>query len=82
MALAKGVNSQLICDLCCIHGVRKILLVSEAEEHGIAQLVFVEHAVELITSFPNAITIVAIHDEDNTLSVLEVMPPERTNLWE
>ncbi len=80
MTLAKGVKSELICDLCCIHGIGKILFVGEAQEHGVAELVLVEHAVKLITGLTDTIAIIAIHDEDQTLGVLEVMPPERTNL--
>ena len=39
MALAQGVQTKLICDLCCIHGIWKILLVSKHKQHGIAQLI-------------------------------------------
>ena len=40
----------------------------------------VEHAVELVPSLRDAIAIVAIHHEDQTLRVLEVVPPERADL--
>ena len=42
----------------------------------------VEHAVELVPSLRDAVTIVAIHHEDQTLGVLEVVPPQRADLEE
>jgi hypothetical protein len=42
----------------------------------------VEHAVELVPSLRDAVAIVAIHHEDQTLRVLEVVPPEGANLGE
>ena len=59
---------------------RKILLVGEDQEESISELVLVEHALQLLTSLDNTVTIVAVDDEDDTLSVLEVMSPERTDL--
>jgi hypothetical protein len=59
---------------------RKILLVGEDQEESISQLVLVEHALQLLTSLDNTVTIVAVDDEDDTLGVLEVMSPERTDL--
>jgi len=50
------------------------------QEYRIAQLVFVQHAVKLIARLGHAVAIVAIHDKDQTLSVLEVVTPERSNL--
>lgn len=58
----------------------QILLVSEDKEEGIPQLVLVQHPLELLASLNNTVAIVAVDDEDDTLGVLEVMPPERTNL--
>ena len=80
MALTEGVKSKLVCDFCCVHGVRKILFVSENKEDSIAELVFIEHAVQFIAGFTDTIAIITIHDKDQTLSVLEVMSPKRTNL--
>ena len=39
MALAEGVQSQLVCDLSCVHGIGKILLVGEHQQHGVTQLI-------------------------------------------
>jgi hypothetical protein len=59
---------------------RQILLVSEDQEESVPQLVLVQHALELLTRLNNTVTIVAVDDEDDTLGVLEVMPPQRTDL--
>ena len=58
----------------------QILLVGEDEEKSVPQLVLVQHALELLTRFNNTVAIVAVDDEDDTLGVLEVMPPQRTDL--
>ena len=58
----------------------QILLVGENQEHGVPQLVLVQHSLKLLACLNNTIAIVAVDDEDDTLSVLEVMPPERTDL--
>ena len=39
MALAKGVQTQLVCDLGCVHGVGQVLLVCKHQQHRVAQLV-------------------------------------------
>jgi len=78
--LAQGVEAQLISDLCCIHGVGQILLVGKHQQDCVTQLVFVDHAVQLITSLTDTVAIVTVHHEDQALGVLEVMPPEGANL--
>lgn len=59
---------------------RQILLVGKDQEGSIAKLVLVQHALELLASLNNTIAIVAVDNEDDTLGVLEVMPPQRTDL--
>lgn len=59
---------------------RKILLVGENQQAGVAQLVLVQHALELLTGLNNTVAIVAVDDKDDTLGVLEVVPPQRTDL--
>jgi len=46
----------------------------------LAQLVLVQHAVQLVARLANAVTIVRVDDEDDTLRVLVVMAPERPDL--
>jgi hypothetical protein len=59
---------------------RQILLVGENQEKGVPQLVLVQHTLQLLASLGNTVTIVAVDDEDDTLSVLEVMSPQGTDL--
>jgi hypothetical protein len=56
------------------------LLVGENEEKSIPKLVLVEHALQLFPSLNNSVTIVAVNDEDDTLGILEVMSPQRSDL--
>jgi hypothetical protein len=58
----------------------KILLVGEDKEDSITELVLVKHALELLSGLNNTVAIVGVNDEDDTLSVLEVMSPQRTDL--
>ena len=73
-------QAKLVGDLGCVHGVGQILLVGEDEEESVTELVLVEHALELLTGLDNTVAIVGVDDENDTLGVLEVMPPERTDL--
>lgn len=58
----------------------KILLVGKDQEDGIPELILVEHALKLLTSLNDTVTIVGVDNEDDTLGVLEVVPPQRTDL--
>jgi len=78
--LSQAVQTQLICDLCGVHGIWQILLVGEYQKNGISELILVQHTLQLLTSLDNTVTIVTIDNEDDTLSVLEVMSPQRTDL--
>ena len=80
MALAKRMETQFVGDLSCRHGVGEILLVGKHKQHSVAELILVEHAVEFISSLGDTIAIVAIHHEDQTLGVLEIVAPKRTDL--
>lgn len=59
---------------------RQILLVGENKEESIAEFIFVQHALQLFPGLDDTVTIVAVDHEDNTLGVLEVVSPERTDL--
>ena len=63
-----------------IHGVGQILLVGEAQQHRVAQLVLVQHAMQLVARLADAVAIVTVHHEDQTLRVLEVVPPQGADL--
>lgn len=58
----------------------QILLVGKDQKDSIAELILVEHALKLFASLNNTVAIVAVDDEDDTLGVLEVVPPQRTDL--
>jgi len=80
LAVGDGVQAELVGDLAHAHGVRQILLVGEHEKGGVAELVLTKHLLELFCGLADAITIVAVHHEDETLCVLEVVTPQRTDL--
>ena len=56
------------------------MFVGKDQQESIAQLVFVQHPLQLLTCLNNTISIIAVDDEDDTLSVLEVVSPQRSNL--
>jgi len=80
LAGADVMEAELVGDLGDRHGLREILLVGEDEEDGVAELVLGEHLVELVVCLGDTLTIVGVDDEDEALSVLEVVPPEGTDL--
>jgi hypothetical protein len=65
-------QSKLICELRSVHRVRQVLLVREDEEEGIAQLVFVEHALKLLAGLRYMFAVVGIDDEGDSFGVLVV----------
>ena len=80
LTVTQLVQTQALGHLLHLHGVGKILLVGEDQEHGVAQLILGEHALKLVLSTVlvtlcviDAVAIVAIHHEDAALGVLVVM---------
>ena len=65
---------------CIDRGVRAHLFVGEDEEDGVAQLVLLEHAMQLVARLADALAVVRVDDEDETLRVLEVVSPQRPDL--
>ena len=80
VALAQWVQPKLVRDLRSVHRVWQILLVSEHEQHGVAKLVLVQHAVQLVARLHHTVSVVTVHHEDETLRILEVVPPQGTDL--
>jgi len=74
------VETQLVGDFGRVHRLRKILLVREDEEDGIPEFVLVQHSVQLLLGLADSLAVVAVDDENQPLRVLEVMPPERSDL--
>ena len=56
------------------------LFVGKYEEDGVSELVFLQHAVQLVAGLAHSLTIVAVHDKDESLRVLEVVAPQWSNL--
>mmetsp|Transcript_54123 Transcript_54123/g.113146 ORF Transcript_54123/g.113146 Transcript_54123/m.113146 type:complete len:212 (-) Transcript_54123:114-749(-) len=79
VALAERVETQFVCDICCIHCIRQILLVGKDKKHSIPKLIFVQHAMELITGFSCAVPVVRIDNKDQSLCILEIMTPQRSD---
>jgi hypothetical protein len=59
---------------------RQILLVGEDKEKRITEFILVQHALQFFPGFDDTVAIVAVDDENDTLGVLEVVPPEGTDL--
>merc|ERR1712086_334490 len=78
--VAALVACELVCTLCCRHGVWQILLVREYKKDGITELIHGEHTVQLITGLINTIAIITVHHKNDTLCVCVVMPPQWTDL--
>jgi hypothetical protein len=68
----QAVKAELLSDLCGVHGVGQVLLVGKDEEHGVPELVLVQHPLKLLARFVHTITIVGVDDEDDSLRVLEI----------
>ena len=75
----ESVQSQLVCHFCRGHRVGQILFVGKDEEYGIAEFIFVQHSVQFVARRVNAIRIIGIDDKDETLRVLVVVAPQRTD---
>jgi len=77
---AESVQSELVGHFGGAHGIWKILLVGEHEQHRVAELVLVQHSVQFVSGGIDTVSIIGIHDEDQTLRVLVVVTPQRTDL--
>ena len=58
----------------------QILLVGKDQKKSVPQLVLVEHTLELLAGLDDTVAIVAVNYKDDTLGVLEIMPPEGADL--
>ena len=59
---------------------RQILLVRKYQEQRISQLILIQHPLQFLASLNHTLTIIAVNDKDDALGVLEIMPPQRTDL--
>lgn len=58
----------------------QILLVGEDQQKSVSELILVQHTLELFTGLDNTVAIVGINNKDDTLGVLEIMSPQRSDL--
>jgi hypothetical protein len=72
LALAQRVQAELVRNLGGVHGVGQVLLVGKHEQQRVAQLVLVEHALQLLARLRHTLPVVGVDDEDDALRVLEV----------
>ena len=56
------------------------LFVGEYEQDSVAKLVLLEHTMQLVTCLSDTLAIIAVHDEDEALGILEVVAPQWSNL--
>ena len=77
---AKSVQAQLVRHLCSTHSVWKILFVGKDQKDSIAELIFVQHSVQLISGGIDTIGVIGIYHKDQTLSVLVIVAPQWTDL--
>lgn len=70
--LSETVETEFIGNFSSVHSIWEILFVGEDKEESIAELVFVKHPLQLLTSLGNTLSIVGIDNENDTLCVLEV----------
>ena len=80
LSVAQTVKTQLVGHLGGAHGVRQILFVGKNKQHRFSQLVLIQHAVHLISGGISTVSVVGINHEDEALSVLVVVSPQRSNL--
>jgi len=78
--LSETVETKLIGDFGGVHGIGQILFVGKDKEKGVTQLILVEHALKFLTCLDNTVPVVGVDDEDNALGVLEIMPPQGSDL--
>ena len=62
------------------HGIWQVLLVGKDEDSGVGQLFLAQHLLELVGRLADALAIVRVSHIDQTLRVLKVVAPQRSNL--
>ena len=78
--LAQRVQPKLVCNVRCVHCVREILLVCKDKENSVPELILVQHSMKLVASLSRTVPVVGIDNKDEPLRVLEVVPPEGSDL--
>merc|ERR1712205_270589 len=73
-------EAELVSDLGGAHGIGEILLVREHKEACVAELILSEHLAQLVLRLTHTVTVIGVDNEDDTVSVLEVVAPEGAEL--
>merc|ERR1719235_1440048 len=79
LSVSHVVQSKLLSDLSCWHRIWQVLLVCEHKECSITHLIFIQHLVHLLLGILDTVTVVAVNNKDQALSVLVVVPPQRAD---
>ena len=58
----------------------QILFVGKDQKKSITKFIFIQHTLKLFPCLNNTISIVGVNHEDDTLCVLEIVSPQRSNL--
>ena len=73
-------QAQLIRNLRRVHRIRQILLVGKDQEQRISQFILVQHPLQFFAGLDDTVAVIAVDDEDDALRVLEVVPPQGSDL--
>lgn len=79
-SVAEAVQTQFVGEFTDDHRVWKILFVRKNQKNRLLQLLLLHHLSELLSRLCYSLSVVAVHHEDQTLCVLEVVSPQRTDL--
>merc|ERR1719510_2402662 len=82
VSVSQAVKTQLVRDLCGVHGIWQILLVREDQQNRLPQFVLCKHSHQFLPCLPYSFPVIAVNDEDKSLGVLEVVAPQRLDLVE
>lgn len=80
LAVAEGLQTELLSDVRNSHRVGEILLVGQDENDGFAELILAQQLLQLQSGLIDTLAIVGIDDVDDTLSVEVVVAPQGTDL--
>lgn len=58
----------------------QILLVGKDQQQSIPELVLIQHALKFLAGLDHTIAVITVDNKDNTLGVLEIMSPQRSDL--
>ena len=78
--LATFISSKSRINLCLSKTHGQILFVGKDQQQRISELILVQHSLQLLTCLADTLSIVGIDHKDDTLGVLEVVAPQRTDL--